>query len=580
MSGIASLADLRARLADLPEGDNSAAAAIAERQSRLTKPLGSLGRLEELVAWLGRWQGRETPRLDEVSVLVFAGNHGVVARGVSAYPASVTVQMVANFERGGAAINQICKSVGASLRVIPLNLDAPTADFTEREAMTEAEFVEAVAAGYDAVPARADLLCLGEMGIGNTTSASALAAALLGGGGERWAGRGTGLDDAGLARKRAVIDAGLTRHKTHHVDPLAASMIFGGRELAAILGATLAARRHGIPVLLDGFVATAAAAPLARLKPGALDHAQVAHGSAPSSACGPSSTSTCGSAKARVPRYPSRFSEPRLPATSAWPPSMRPASMNAAEMLRQRLSELAAAFALLTRLPVHRLSLPRLTVPAEAVWAYPIVGAAVGAIGGAVYWFTHSLSCPPALAALCALVAMILATGALHEDGLADFADGLAGDTKERSLSIMRDHQIGTYGVLALMLSLAMRTTAIALIAEPRAVLAALIAADAASRLSVVLIMVALPPARRDGLSASIGSPTAGLAAVALGVTFVIAWLLQGFGVALLLILSAIVSAIVLGRVALQRLGGQTGDVLGASSQICECLALILLVVA
>ena len=213
MSGIASLADLRACLADLPEGDDSAAAAIATRQSRLTKPLGSLGRLEELVAWLGRWQGQEAPRLDDVSVLVFAGNHGVVARGVSAYPASVTAQMVANFEAGGAAINQICKSVGASLRVIPLNLDTPTADFTEKQAMTEAEFVEAVAAGYDAVPASADLVCLGEMGIGNTTAASALAAALLGGGGERWAGRGTGLDDAGLARKREAIDAGLTRHR-------------------------------------------------------------------------------------------------------------------------------------------------------------------------------------------------------------------------------------------------------------------------------------------------------------------------------------------------------------------------------
>ena len=237
-----------------------------QRQSRLTKPQGSLGRLEELVAWLGRWQGRETPRLDDVSVLVFAGNHGVVARGVSAYPASVTAQMVANFERGGAAINQICKSVGASSRVIPLKLDAPTADFTEKQAMTEAEFIEAVAAGYDAVPASADLVCLGEMGIGNTTAASALAAALLGGGGERWAGRGTGLDDAGLARKREVIDAGLARHRTHHADPLAASMIFGGRELAAILGATLAARRQRIPVLLDGFVATAAAAPLARLQ--------------------------------------------------------------------------------------------------------------------------------------------------------------------------------------------------------------------------------------------------------------------------------------------------------------------------
>jgi len=280
MSGIASLADLRKRLANLPEGDDRAAAAIAERQSRLTKPQGSLGRLEELAAWLGRWQGREAPRLDDVSVLVFAGNHGVVARGVSAYPASVTAQMVANFEAGGAAINQICKSVGSSLRVIPLKLDAPTGDFTEEQAMTEAEFIDAVSAGHDAVPASADLVCLGEMGIGNTTAASALAAALLGGGGERWAGRGTGLDDAGLARKREVIDAGLTRHETHHQDPLAASMIFGGRELAAILGATLAARRHRIPVLLDGFVATAAAAPLARLKPGALDHAQVAHCSA------------------------------------------------------------------------------------------------------------------------------------------------------------------------------------------------------------------------------------------------------------------------------------------------------------
>jgi nicotinate-nucleotide--dimethylbenzimidazole phosphoribosyltransferase len=280
MNGIASLAALRERLADLPEGDERAAAAIAARQSRLTKPQGSLGRLEELTAWLGRWQGREAPRLDDVSVLVFAGNHGVVARGVSAYPASVTAQMVANFEAGGAAINQICTSVGAHLRVIPLKLDAPTGDFTEKQAMTEAEFVEAVAAGYDAVPASADLVCLGEMGIGNTTAASALAAALLGGGGERWAGRGTGLDDAGLARKREVIDAGLTRHQTHHADPLAASMIFGGRELAAILGATLAARQHRIPVLLDGFVATAAAAPLARLQQGALDHAQVAHCSA------------------------------------------------------------------------------------------------------------------------------------------------------------------------------------------------------------------------------------------------------------------------------------------------------------
>ena len=254
--------------------------------------------------------------------------------------------------------------------------------------------------------------------------------------------------------------------------------------------------------------------------------------------------------------------------------------MNATEILRQRLIELAAAFALLTRLPVHRFALPRLTVQAEAVWTYPLVGAAIGAIGGAVYWLAHSLSCPPVLAALCAILAMILATGAMHEDGLADFADGLAGETKERSLSIMRDHQIGTYGVIALVLSLAMRATAITLIAEPHAVMAALIGAGAASRLSAVLIMTALPPARRDGLSASVGSPTAGLAGITLWLTFMIAWVVLPFVVSLLLILSAIVSAIVFGRVALTRLGGQTGDVLGASSQVCECLALIVLLIA
>lgn len=280
MSGIASLADLRALLADLPQGDAGAVAAITARQARLTKPQGSLGRLEHLAAWLGRWQGREAPRLDQVEVLVFAGNHGIAARGVSAYPASVTAQMVANFERGGAAINQLCETAGASLRVIPLKLDTPTGDFTESQAMGEDEFVEAVAAGFDTAPAQADLLCLGEMGIGNTTAASALAAALLGGDGERWAGRGTGLDDAGLARKRGAIDAGLRRHQTHHADPLTAAMLFGGYELAAILGATLAARHRNIPVLLDGFVATAAVAPLARLRPDALDHAEIAHCSA------------------------------------------------------------------------------------------------------------------------------------------------------------------------------------------------------------------------------------------------------------------------------------------------------------
>lgn len=250
------------------------------RQLTLTKPPGSLGQLEELAAWLARWQAREMPQLDRVDVLVFAGNHGVVAQGVSPYPSAVTAQMVANFIRGGAAINQLATSAGATLRVIPLELDTPTRDITTASAMDEAAFLSAVSTGFGAVTPQTDLLALGEMGIGNTTAAAAVAAALFGGNGERWAGRGTGVDDAGLARKQAVVNAALLRHAEHLHDPLRVAMTIGGRELAAILGAVVAARLQKIPVLLDGFVCTAAAAPLARLAVGGLDHARAAHVSA------------------------------------------------------------------------------------------------------------------------------------------------------------------------------------------------------------------------------------------------------------------------------------------------------------
>ena len=280
MTIFANIESLRSAGRDLPDGDFAAAAAVAARQAELTKPPGSLGRLEDLVAWLACWQGRAMPRLSEVAVLIFAGNHGVTAQGVSPYPSAVTAQMVANFSHGGAAINQIAASVGAKLRVIPLALETPTADFTQAPAMDEAAFLDAVNTGYAAVTPGTDLLCLGEMGIGNTTAGAAVAAALFGGGGVRWAGRGTGVDDGGLARKRAAIDAGLARHRALLGDPLAVAMALGGRELAAILGATLAARHVCVPVMLDGFICTAAAAPLARLKTGALDHAQLAHVSA------------------------------------------------------------------------------------------------------------------------------------------------------------------------------------------------------------------------------------------------------------------------------------------------------------
>jgi nicotinate-nucleotide--dimethylbenzimidazole phosphoribosyltransferase len=275
-----SIAVLREACLDLPPGDDAAAAAAAARNALLTKPPGSLGRLEEIAIWLARWQGRTPPRLDRVEVLVFAGNHGVAAQGVSAFPASVTAQMVANFAAGGAAINQLAAAAGARLQVVPLDLDTPTADFTLAPAMDEAAFLHAVAAGYDSVPLNADLVCLGEMGIGNTTSAAAMAAALFGGGGTRWAGRGTGVDDGGLARKRHAIDVALKRYAGGLDDPLQVAAALGGRELAAILGAALAARRQRIPVLIDGFVCTAAVAPLARLRSDGLANALAAHVSA------------------------------------------------------------------------------------------------------------------------------------------------------------------------------------------------------------------------------------------------------------------------------------------------------------
>ena len=280
MANFTSFSALRTACLDLPGGHPAASAAVAQRESSLTKPPKSLGRLEDLVAWLAYWQGHVPPRLERVDILVFAGSHGVTRRGVSAYPAEVTAQMVANFASGGAAINQLARTAGAQLRVIPLALDRPTADFTEGPALGEQEFLAAVNAGYEAVSPQCDLVCLGEMGIGNTTAAAAIAAALFGGGGARWAGRGTGVDEVGLARKRAVIDRALERHVALLDDPLAIAAALGGRELAAILGATLAARRQRIPALLDGFVCTAAVAPLAKLRSDTLAHAQAGHVSA------------------------------------------------------------------------------------------------------------------------------------------------------------------------------------------------------------------------------------------------------------------------------------------------------------
>lgn len=271
------IADL---LSDLPGPDEAAGAAARAREADLTKPPGALGRLEELSEWCAAWQGRHPPRLDDVRVVVFAGNHGVAARGVSAFPPETTARMTANFAAGGGAVNQLARLHGAALDIVALDLDRPTRDFTEAPAMDETGLEAAFRAGMNAAAASCDLLVAGEMGIANTASAAALACALHGGEAAAWTGPGTGLDAAGVAAKTRVVAAGLARHEAMIGDPLEALRRVGGREIAAIAGAVLGARLRRVPVILDGFVATAAAAVLESARPGALDHCVAGHVSA------------------------------------------------------------------------------------------------------------------------------------------------------------------------------------------------------------------------------------------------------------------------------------------------------------
>ncbi len=263
-----------------PDGDEKAVETVRQRNAQLTKPVGSLGKLEELVEHLARWQGKGEPVLDNPMVAIFAGNHGVTQQGVAPWPPEVTRQMVDNFTNGGAAISQICALHQLNLRVFELALDMPTGDITSEPAMDERTTAATLAYGMEAVAGNPDLLCIGEMGIGNTTIAAALAVALFGGTGADWVGRGTGVDDAGLKRKADAVDRALAFHAGDLDHPLKILARLGGREFAGMLGAVMAARHRNIPVLVDGFVATAAVAVAHQVNPAALDHCIFAHASA------------------------------------------------------------------------------------------------------------------------------------------------------------------------------------------------------------------------------------------------------------------------------------------------------------
>jgi nicotinate-nucleotide--dimethylbenzimidazole phosphoribosyltransferase len=272
--------DIRALFKIMPKPDAESVALARAHESQLTKPPGALGKLEAIAEWMSAWQGQHPPKAERTVVAVFAGNHGVVAQGVAAYPQAVTQQMVANFQAGGAAVNQICKTFDLGLKVFELALELPTADITQDAALSEQECAATFAYGMEAIAGGCDLLCVGEMGIGNTTIAAALCHALFGGQPEDWVGPGTGVDSEGIKRKAEAVRKAIAFHKSHLADPLEVLRRVGGRELSAMAGAIMAARMERVPVLLDGYVASAAAAVLYAADNTALDHCMAAHCSA------------------------------------------------------------------------------------------------------------------------------------------------------------------------------------------------------------------------------------------------------------------------------------------------------------
>jgi nicotinate-nucleotide--dimethylbenzimidazole phosphoribosyltransferase len=287
--------------------DEPAMADARARLDRLTKPPGSLGRLETLATHLAGITGLGLPRVERPAIVVFAGDHGVTAQGVSAYPSDVTAQMVANFVGGGAAINVLGRLAGAEVVVVDVGVAGPipgvgtgssgrgarliqsriadgTRDMTIEPAMTRADAVAAIEAGRFVVAGLiatgVDLVAVGEMGIGNTTAASALAAVLTGRVPADVTGRGTGLDEPAVRRKVAVIEAALARHRPDPSDPLGALAAVGGLEIAALVGAILAAAEAGVPVVLDGFITGSAALVGSAMAPGIAARVIASHTSA------------------------------------------------------------------------------------------------------------------------------------------------------------------------------------------------------------------------------------------------------------------------------------------------------------
>lgn len=264
----------------LTQPDQGAMAVVRERASRVLRPAGALQRLDEVAVWLAGWQRTTRPGVETPACVVFAADHGVAAHGVSAYPATVTGAMVAALGVGVATASAMASVLGVSLHVVDVGVGRPTGDISVEPALDPVRFDECWERGRASVKVLSgcDLLIVGEMGIGNTTAAAAVCAALFGGDAETWTGRGTGVDGPALERKKAAVDA--ARIRVGRASPLEILREVGGSELVAIAAAVAEARHRSIPVVLDGFVVAAACAALDMEQPGALDHVIAGHCSA------------------------------------------------------------------------------------------------------------------------------------------------------------------------------------------------------------------------------------------------------------------------------------------------------------
>jgi nicotinate-nucleotide--dimethylbenzimidazole phosphoribosyltransferase len=263
-------------LKDLPEPGNAARAAVEKRAASVLRPRGALARLDEVAAWLGGWQRAARPGVSAPRAIVFVADHGVAVHGVSAYPQAVTAAMLEALERGVATANAMARELEVPLQVVDVGVDRPTGDITVEPALDRERFDRCVEVGRAAVAsAEADLIVLGEMGIANTTAAAAVCATLFGLTAADWTGRGTGVDAAGYERKIAAVET--ARRRAQDASALDVLREVGGSEFGAIAGACLEARHRSIPVLIDGFVVTAALAPLEVAQPGALDHCLAGH---------------------------------------------------------------------------------------------------------------------------------------------------------------------------------------------------------------------------------------------------------------------------------------------------------------